>query len=101
MQEWVRKAPLDFHALLNEPGDARVYASIGAPVTLMFGTRTNPQTLRIAELLGKEIPGCQERSVDGASHMGPFSHREDVLRIVMDHLASVSNGGRAAIDSGN
>lgn len=97
MRKWVRKGPLDFHALLYEPAKKPALADINVPTTLMFGTMTHLQTRRIAEELAVTIPDCRLCPVHGASHMGPFTHRQEVLQIVRNHLTQVAQNSRREI----
>lgn len=100
MRNWVRKGPLDFHALLYEPAGKPALSAINVPTTLIYGTLTHPHTRRIAEELALAIPDCRLCPVQGASHMGPFTHRQEVLQIVGNHLTQVARNGQQAICEG-
>lgn len=94
---WLPKAPLDFNALFAEQTPLPAYAAIRCPVAVLRGEHALPPSRRIAEELASAIPGASLEVVAGAGHMGPFTHRTDVARCIMRHIARV-RGEREAPD---
>lgn len=82
LTNWVPKCPLDFGALLYEPSGADLPADL--PITLMVGTQSQRQTRRIAELLVARAPQTRLVEVRGAGHLGPFTFRDRVARLVSE-----------------
>lgn len=60
--------------------------TLDAPTTIVRGAETTDADRRITEVLHEAIPGSRYRIVDGAGHMSPFTHPEEVARIVREHL---------------
>lgn len=87
--ELVRRGPkvaLDFWATLTEPAPLTAYQRIAAPTLILRGTRSPQPTQRIAELLTVAMPEARLRSIDGAGHMLPLTHRDAVNAAIADHL---------------
>lgn len=82
LTNWVPKCPLDFGALLYEPSGADLPADL--PITLMVGTQSLRQTRRIAELLVARVPQTHLVEVRGAGHLGPFTFRDRVARLISE-----------------
>ena len=80
------KVALDFWATLTEPASLRTYQRIDAPTLILRGTRSPQPVRRIAELLTVALPEARLRSIDGAGHMLPLTHRDAVNAAVLDHL---------------
>lgn len=83
---WLPKGPLDFQALINESTSMRVYRRFSFPVLILHGEHAQLPTRLIAERLGSVIPTASVVTVDGAGHMGPFSHAEVVNGLVGAHI---------------
>jgi pimeloyl-ACP methyl ester carboxylesterase len=88
LTSWIRKCPLDFGALLYEPSGTPLPADI--PITLMVGSQSQKQTQRIAELLVAEAPQSWLVQVQGAGHLGPFTFRDRVARLVNKHFERIA-----------
>lgn len=80
------KVALDFWATLTEPGSLAAYQRIAVPTLILRGTRSPQPTRRIAELLTVAMPEARLRSIDGAGHMLPLTHRDTVNAAIVEHL---------------
>ncbi len=74
-------------AQFADPTPASAYAGIDVPVLLLSGARPHACTRRIAQLLACRLPRAEWRQLDGAGHIGPGSHPEEVDREIEDFLA--------------
>jgi pimeloyl-ACP methyl ester carboxylesterase len=83
---WVTKAPLDFHALMEEPTPLAAYAGLPMPVLIMRGEHAPGPTRMIAELLATVLPDARASVVDGAGHMGPLTHAIAVSNLISEHI---------------
>lgn len=88
MTDWVRKAPLDFHALMYE-ADPQAIGPGRIPTTVMVGGNTHIHTQRIADILHEQSPDIVLKTVVGAGHLGPFSFRDTVTHNVIQHIQNV------------
>jgi len=86
---WAPKAPLDFKALIDEPTPAGAYHALRFPVLILRGERAPAPTRLIAEVLQQLLPQCRLLEVDGAGHMGPLTHADEVSAVFARHIASV------------
>ncbi len=82
----ITKIILDFHATIAEDTPLEAYRRIGVPTLVLRGERSPATTRRIAELLARTLPAARLRTVAGAGHMLPLSHREAVNSAIVEHL---------------
>ena len=95
---WTPKAPLDFHALIEEPTRAGAFRTLRLPVLLLRGEHAPAPTRAVAARLRQVLPDCRLETVAGAGHMGAVTHAEAVNALIRRHLLALS-GGRAAAGS--
>lgn len=77
-------------ALSAERTPIASYATIAAPVLLVRGNRSPPASRHVTALLADGIPGARMATVDGAGHMGPLTHRDQVEDLIVSHIASTA-----------
>jgi pimeloyl-ACP methyl ester carboxylesterase len=82
----ITKIILDFRATIAEETPLEAYRRIGAPTLVLRGECSPATTRRIAELLARALPAARLRTVAGAGHMLPLSHREAVNSAIVEHL---------------
>ncbi len=87
------KVMLDFHATLNEPARLHDFGLMALPTLLMQGAGSPSPTRRICELLARVLPDAQLKTIEGAGHMAPVTHRDEVNATVIAHLDSNSAQG--------
>jgi pimeloyl-ACP methyl ester carboxylesterase len=75
---YVWKAALDFHALIEEPTPLSAYCGFGFPVLLARGQFAPSPTRLLAEKLADRIVRARLEIVQGAGHMGPLTHGDQV-----------------------
>jgi pimeloyl-ACP methyl ester carboxylesterase len=85
---WVPKAPLDFGALIEEPTPLAAYGDLRMPVLVMRGGHAPRPTRKIAEMLLSVVPGSRLTVIDGAGHMGPFTHGCAVNELIATHIGA-------------
>jgi pimeloyl-ACP methyl ester carboxylesterase len=83
---WLPKAPLDFHALIEEPTPAADYAALDMPVLVLRGEHAPRPSRLITEELTRIMPRCRLEVVPGAGHMGPLTHGDDVAARIALHI---------------
>jgi len=96
------KIALDFHATLNEPTRLEDFRSMAVPTLLLHGTRSPWPTRRICDLLERVLPDAQLKTIGGAGHMAPVTHRDHVNAMIVAQLDSHSGnvyGGRATAEA--
>jgi pimeloyl-ACP methyl ester carboxylesterase len=84
------KLVLDFHAIFNATWRLDDFRALKVPTLLVQGARSPVPTRRICELLARAIPGAESRTLAGAGHMAPITHREQVNAMLVARLDSIS-----------
>jgi pimeloyl-ACP methyl ester carboxylesterase len=86
---WAPKGPLDFHALLENPTPASAYRTIKCPALIMRGEHALKPSRIIADRLAGLLPDSRLLVIDGAGHMGPFTHASKVAALIARHIATI------------
>jgi hypothetical protein len=80
---YVAKACLDFRASIEERTPLVAYRRLRVPLRLMIGQRAPVATVLLARSLAVVMNPGALRVVAGAGHMGPTSHSDNVLVLVL------------------
>jgi pimeloyl-ACP methyl ester carboxylesterase len=86
---WAPKGPLDFRALIEESTPPSAYRRLRCPVLIMRGEYAPLPTRVISEYLADLLPMSQTTVVEGAGHMGPFTHAPVVSAWLVEHIAAI------------
>lgn len=78
LMRWIAKAPLEFRALIDEATAPESYRAIGCPTLILRGSLAPAPTRAVAARLAALLPDNRCAVVEGAGHMGPFSHADIV-----------------------
>jgi pimeloyl-ACP methyl ester carboxylesterase len=85
------KVALDFQATIHEPVHLAELQRIAVPTLLLQGSCTAAPTRRICRRLAHTLPGVRVRTIDGANHMAPFTHRDEVNDLVVANLDATAH----------
>lgn len=100
----------DFDAAFENSKELSSFRAIQAPTLLLHGERSPATTQRLTALLGRTISGARIKSIPGAGHLGPLTHRSVINPIVDDFIRDCRSGRvrgakpvdtRLAYNSGN
>jgi pimeloyl-ACP methyl ester carboxylesterase len=80
------KVALDFHALFNEPARIEHVQEITAPTLLVQGGGTKLPSRCVCKRLRDALPAARFRVVQGAGHMLPLTHRDQVNALIAAHI---------------
>lgn len=80
------KVVLDFHAIIGDPAGLDAVRGIALPTLLVQGGRTVRASRRICARLRDALPAATFRIIDGAGHMLPITHRDEVDRLIVAHI---------------
>jgi pimeloyl-ACP methyl ester carboxylesterase len=94
MIRWAPKAPLDFHALIEEPTPLDAYRGLDIPVLVLRGERAPAPTRLIADGLARLLPASRLVTIAGAGHMGPMTHAAEVAQTIARHIDEAAAGTR-------
>ena len=72
------KVALDFHALLSEPAEIEDVQDIDMPTLLCRAAAPRCRRAACCKRLRDALPAAQFRLVQGAGHMLPVTHRDEV-----------------------
>ncbi|CAG9216071.1 Alpha/beta hydrolase fold protein [Paraburkholderia sabiae] len=87
LTRWAPKAPLDFRALIEERTPTHAYADLRVPALILRGQHAPVPTRAIAERLPMLIPAARLAVIEGAGHMGPVTHADEVNAAIVRHIA--------------
>lgn len=73
--------------LSRDPAAFAEYRAIGGRVMFVRGSLTTVCARRIIDLVSAEIAGASIRVVEGAGHMSPLTHSNEVLGLIEEHLS--------------
>ena len=88
------KVALDFHALLSEPAEIEDVQDVAMPTLLVQGGGTTLPSRCVCKRLRDALPAAEFRLVQGAGHMLPVTHRDQVNSLLIDFI---HQGGSRAI----
>jgi len=84
------KVVLDFHAIFNATWRLDDFRALTVPTLLVQGAHSPAPTRRICELLARTIPAAELRTLEGAGHMAPITHRDRVNAMLVSQLDLIS-----------
>jgi pimeloyl-ACP methyl ester carboxylesterase len=76
----------NFAATVAEAIPLETYRRIQVPVLLFRGANSPAPARRIVALLGSTLPNARIRTIEGAGHMLPVSHRDLVNGEILKHM---------------
>jgi pimeloyl-ACP methyl ester carboxylesterase len=82
------KACLDFRALIEERTPLVAYRRLRVPLRLMIGQHAPAATELLARKLAVVMNPGALRVVADAGHMGPTSHSDVVVKMIIEHIAA-------------
>jgi pimeloyl-ACP methyl ester carboxylesterase len=62
------------------------YRCVKTPTLLVAGGRTRRPTRAIVDILSESLPSSRLRVLPGAGHMSPFTHRDEIRELVVEHV---------------
>ena len=90
-----RQTKEGFISNLNNRTTLAKCRGIVVPTTVVCGAETTAPDRRTTELLRDAIPRSHYQLIPRAAHMSPFTHPEEVVRIIREHLERVQHLGRS------
>lgn len=70
--------------------DLAEYAAIRAPARLILGARTRAPAKAVVDVLLRTLPTAHLRVIQGAGHMSPITHTEQVNALILEHIEAHS-----------
>jgi len=86
---WAPKGPLEFHALIENSTPANAYRTLKCPVLIMRGEYALKPSRIIADRLAELLPDSRLLVIDGAGHMGPFTHASKIAGLIVRHITTI------------
>lgn len=75
-----------YRSNMNNPTTLADLETIGAPTFLLRGAETSPTYKRIDEILRAHLPDCTPMELEGAGHMSPLTHPDQVAGVIARHI---------------
>jgi pimeloyl-ACP methyl ester carboxylesterase len=85
-----RKTFLEVRSLSRDRAPHTDYARIDAPTLVLSGASSTVAARHVAAILEDTLPHARLSLVEGAGHMGPLTHANDVNGKILDHLRRCS-----------
>jgi pimeloyl-ACP methyl ester carboxylesterase len=92
------KVALDFHATIREPTRPADFRRIMVPTLLVQGACTTLPTQRICLRLARTLRSVDVKTINGAGHMSPLTHRDEVNDLIVAHL-NANSPVRCGVDA--
>ena len=86
---WAPKGPLEFHALIENSTPADAYRTLKCPVLITRGEHALKPSRIIADRLAELLPDSRLLVIDGAGHMGPFTHASKIAGLIVRHITTI------------
>lgn len=83
----VPKVAHEFTMMFENNGVPDDYSRIGCPVTLIRGGRSPRAAAAVVEILKGTMSQARVLDIPSAGHMSPFTHKQEVGRLICSHLA--------------
>jgi pimeloyl-ACP methyl ester carboxylesterase len=80
------KVALDFEATLNEPATLAQFRDMAIPTLVVQGTQSPCPTRSICGLLMQSLPDAESAAIEGAGHMAPVTHPDQVNDLIAARL---------------
>lgn len=71
-----------YRSNFNNPTTVADLAALPVPTVVACGSRTTETYRRICRILRDHVPGCTAVDVEGAAHMSPLTHPDQVARAI-------------------
>jgi len=81
-----RKAFLEVRGLIHHPLPVESLATLQVPTLLMRGAASPRAAQRVVACLGRLVPNARVVTLEGAGHMGPLTHMEQVNALIAAHV---------------
>ena len=96
LMRWAPKGPLEFHALIENSTPANAYRTLKCPVLIMRGEHALKPSRIVADRLAELLPDSRLLVIDGAGHMGPFTHASKIAGLIVRHITAIDAQMRRA-----
>jgi len=94
VMETVDKVALEFAAIEAHTVESLApYQALRVPALLLYGAKTRQPAKEVIEVLGRTLPMSRAQPLPGAGHMSPFTHRDAVNALVMEHIKETARTG--------
>jgi pimeloyl-ACP methyl ester carboxylesterase len=93
---YIPKARLESRAVMTEVTPLSAYARLRIPTLLMHGERTTQPLALITRRLAESMKPASHAVLQGADHMAPLTHADDVNMCIARHIANAGRSCRHA-----
>lgn len=80
------KISMEWVAAFADDHSLETVGEFSVPTLLIRGTQTTTPARIVVDLINGRLPNAQLLEIEGAGHMSPFTHAEDVISHIADHL---------------
>ncbi len=80
--------------LFESPLVTHALAGITVPTLVVEGELTGEVERALCDVVRRHVPGCRHAVLEGAGHMMPLTHPEELTAVVLAHLNAASHAAR-------
>ncbi|MCU7844454.1 MAG: alpha/beta hydrolase [Candidatus Thiodiazotropha sp. (ex Monitilora ramsayi)] len=88
----IPKVAYEFSLVFTLPDVSGQLTELNLPTTLVSGNRSRAPALAVVDILAGKLPQSLHIVISGAGHMSPFTHSDQVMGLISEHLSNVSGG---------
>lgn len=97
VMETVDKVAMEFAAIESQTvSDLSPYRALRAPTLLVYGAKTRAPAKAVVRILTRELPNARAVAIKGAGHMSPFTHRDELNALIIDHIREAEQASATA-----
>jgi pimeloyl-ACP methyl ester carboxylesterase len=85
----IHKVAHEFRGMFQFDGSPDDYRQIQCPVTLIYGKRSRRPAIAVVDALQDLLSQGEIHSIASAGHMSPYTHPQEVARLIESHLNRV------------
>jgi pimeloyl-ACP methyl ester carboxylesterase len=76
----------EWDAVFMEPAPLAAFAALEVPILYLTGSESPASSRGVARLLTKNLPRVTVVEIEGAGHMAPVTHADQVNALIVNHL---------------
>lgn len=97
----IQKVLADFDALLADATTHSDLARLDIPTLCLSGAESPAATRRVADILAWNLPRASSLRIEGAGHMGPLTHAQEVNGRVAEFFRFLNSPAQRAVSHGS
>jgi pimeloyl-ACP methyl ester carboxylesterase len=85
----VRTVKPEWHSAFNEPTPLEAFRAVDVPALLLTGSASTAAARAVAQLVAGALPRVRVEEIEGAGHMAPVTHPQQINALIERFLATL------------